>query len=263
MTGRVKDGSTNERSLSVLSALELLLPRSETQASDPVFLDSAGLALSELALVAKNVEWRGALPKGGFPLWLEDALLLEVIPRAGVILGERWANDTLSFVDVSIASARLQELVRRHGLRATQAAATPLIPVIMPPWEQHALAATLAAHRINRAGQRSVLLSGLTADRLSRLPAVQTAPVLLISSTYRPKTGRLKQFVAELRQKAKTAAPIVSGGPAFPAPYIDFPASSGAVCHDNDPVAALLACGVDLARDFGLHRAEHVKAGQT
>jgi hypothetical protein len=225
-----------------------VLPKSEVQASNAKVLHKAIDTLVPLALAEETAIWNSALPRGEIPLWLEDALQLEIIPGVARILGERWADDTLSFVDVSIASARLQEAVRRLGVRAARSAATPILPVILPPWEQHSLAGALAAHRICRAGRRAVLLSGLTAERLSHMPVVNAAPALLISATYRAKNSRLKHFVEQVRDRLRQPVPIITGGPAFHVPYMDIPGTAGTSCNVNDPVAALMACGIEMTR---------------
>lgn len=237
-----RDGTGNR-----LGAAMDAIPTTAEQAHDGARMERWAQNLLHIVYDPDESLWQRAFPRKKVDLWLEDALLLDVLPRVAALLGEGWADDEISFVDVSIGSARIQEALRHLGIRATRAATTPVIPVIVPPWEQHVLAAQFAAHRICRAGQRAVMLTGLSAERAGRMPIIQTAPALLISATDRPARGRLENYLLDLRTSLKAAAPIIAGGPAFTRPYIDKVGSNRTVCFDNDPITALRSCGIKLS----------------
>lgn len=91
-----------------------------------------------------------------------------VIPAIAAVLGQRWTDDTLSFVEVTIGSARLQEAVRgliAHELSWTPSSIhedtnaadpgrvhTPRVLMVIPRPEDHTLGAFIAADQFRRFG---------------------------------------------------------------------------------------------------------------
>jgi len=239
----VSDDPQNKLRERCLRQARKALPRDGSQAASR--LDALVPPLMQLSLLDDDDGWR-AFFADAMPGWLADAFLFDVLPEIARRLGTGWADDTMSFVEVSIGSARLHEMVRRLGARAARDASTPAIPILVPPWEQHVLAATFAAHRVNDAGRRAVMLTGLTPEQAVRMPIVQSAPAGMVSAPDRPARGRLEMYLKALRRGLKNPIPIIAGGSGFERPYMDTCRTAGAICGVNDPVEALRACGVAL-----------------
>ena len=206
--------------------------------------------LAALAAGGDEAAWRDVLD--GLPLGPEDEdeaarMATRLLPQAAAVLGDDWAEDRLSFVDVSIAAGRLHTALRLLGARAARAASDPAIPILVPAWEQHVLAAAFAADRICRAGRRGVVLAGLTAERAGALPLVRDAEAVLISFAERQAPRRVRDYVSTLRAALPARVTLLLGGPAFASCHIDAYASADRVHATNDPVAALRAAGLDLA----------------
>lgn len=70
-----------------------------------------------------------------------EAILLELMAPAARRLGEMWAADECSFIDVTLAMSRLHQLLRRmeHGRRALGPSARPdrRVLLVPTPGEQH------------------------------------------------------------------------------------------------------------------------------
>ncbi len=85
-----------------------------------------------------------------------DDLYLDVLGPAAGLLGEAWADDTLDFVDVTVAMGRLQRLVRElsPAFLAAAPAADPIGRVLLttPPTMQHTLGLAIVAEFFARDG---------------------------------------------------------------------------------------------------------------
>ena len=105
---------------------------------------------------------------------LAGRLLSDVVPAVAVLLGRAWATDQLSFVDVTIASVRLQSLVRALTPTVRSDRADP-VAIVVPPWEQHALAPALALAALRRSGvdARAAGNDGAGHRRRPRAPAAE------------------------------------------------------------------------------------------
>ncbi len=172
------------------------------------------------------------------------AAMLDAIPALAAAMGDGWMDDALSFVDVSIGATRLHAALRRLGAPAARAATTPAIPVLVPPWEQHLLAASLAAHRLCAAGRRAVVLTDLQPAQAARMPLIQAAPALMVSCTRDPSPRRLEDYLHRLRTALRGAVPIVVGGPGFGTDPADRAVPTDASCVATDPAAALRSFGI-------------------
>lgn len=88
-------------------------------------------------------------------------LVLEAVARQ---LGREWANDALSFVDVTIVAARLQDLANALANKARQQDLStdgPFVAILLPHNEQHSLMGHLAGALFQSYGwQQQVLMHG-------------------------------------------------------------------------------------------------------
>jgi len=144
---------------------------------------------------------------------LDTRVILEdVVGGAAAELGRRWLDDELSFLDVTIGSAKLHRAV--HDLRNTtrRRSAEPLgrVLVTTPPGEQHALGAAVAEQMLWEAGCDTVFdprgSSGIDGKAADGFDAVA------IAVPCERSVDRLGQMVERLRSGARDGCRIVLAG---------------------------------------------------
>jgi methylmalonyl-CoA mutase cobalamin-binding subunit len=160
-------------------------------------------------------------------------------------LGQAWAADRLSFVEVTIASARLEAAVRALTPPPGRGASGALAFVV-PPWEQHVLPAQIAAARLRDGGLEARVLAGHATAPLLAAIARRPPAALFVSVGSRRSAARLPDLVALLRGTRAVHLPIVVGGPAV-ALDPETCRRSGADLVTNDLDVALARCGFDTA----------------
>lgn len=139
-----------------------------------------------------------------------------VLPAVARLLGERWFADDISFVDVSIGTARLQETVRslRARERAIPAATERVARVLMviPASEEHTFGMVVAADQLRR---RGLLVDLSVAERRQELALrVRNANYKMIGITASGvrTVAAVKELVDNIRRNAQQFTPIVLGG---------------------------------------------------
>ncbi len=94
-----------------------------------------------------------ALRRRGLPV---DSLYLDVIAPAARLLGEWWEADKCSFTDVTLATGRLQQMLRENGLssdtRPLPASEGRRVLLVPAPGEQHSLGLLMVAEFFRQAG---------------------------------------------------------------------------------------------------------------
>ncbi|ABD53080.1 cobalamin B12-binding domain-containing protein [Jannaschia sp. CCS1] len=157
-----------------------------------------------------------------------NEIIDHVIPAVAAVLGQRWADDTLSFVEVTIGSARLQEAVRAliaHELsrdasnihRDTLSAGpdrvhTPKVLLLVPRPEHHTLGAFVAADQFRRFGydvdiavdQHPKQVAATLRDRRYCMIGISIAGRRTLAST--------RELVDIIRATVTRVTPIVLGG---------------------------------------------------
>ncbi len=85
-----------------------------------------------------------------------DSLYLDVIAPAARLLGEWWEADKCSFTDVTLATGRLQQMLRENGLsrdmRPLPASEGRRVLLVPAPGEQHSLGLLMVAEFFRQAG---------------------------------------------------------------------------------------------------------------
>jgi len=92
-----------------------------------------------------------------------DAIYIHLIAPAANLLGEQWANDEASFVDVQLGLTRMHQLVsecERIGYRNSASGEANSILLAAAPGEQHTFGIRLAADFFERSGWMVSNLSG-------------------------------------------------------------------------------------------------------
>lgn len=147
-----------------------------------------------------------------------EALLQDYVPAAAQRLGEMWISDQASFVEVTVASSRLQALFRSSRGAPPGAWADRSIPLgqsallIIPAFEQHTLGAFVAADHFRRHGVWVRMSIGLEEQELADVMRANRFSMLGLSlSTWKSveMTGKLVEY---LRAQVNGLPPIVVGG---------------------------------------------------
>ena len=147
----------------------------------------------------------------------DEADLIDIcIVQAARRLGDDWIDDALGFVDVSIATARLQGLLRSLGrtLRADTACDGDAATLLVVSAEQahHTLGPSLIVAQLRRRGYSVGMLldagPGAVRSFLRRAPA----DAVFVSCGHTEKLVNLRPIVTEAR-KTQPSVRIVVGGP--------------------------------------------------
>lgn len=173
------------------------------------------------------------------------------IPEIARILGRGWEEDRYSFAEVTIGSARLQELLNRlHGdltADSVDGRGSVAALVVVPPGEQHTLGALVVARLLREKGVSVNIQIGPALSDLSRLLASRRFDVALISVANTEKVETAAKVVRTIKNLSKGRIRVAAGG------------AGCAQMHD-----ALVSSGVDLITDdleavvsgFGLQKQE-------
>jgi len=169
------------------------------------------------------------------------------IPHAARKLGEDWMEDTISWMDVSIAVARLQSLLREIGLawHADHSGDTGqgAVLMIIPDREQHTLGAMVAMAQMRRYGVSVCLRICPTLEELRSLVASRGFDGVMISVGLRENIDAVAKLVRQVKEMANPPLPVVIGG-AITQSREDVAVCTGADLSTNDIGAALEVVGL-------------------
>lgn len=139
------------------------------------------------------------------------------IPEAARQMGDAWLNDRLSWMDVSIATARLQSLLREIGAAwiADQADdfGRGVVLLLVPQGEQHTLGPMVAMGQLRRLGISVCLRFAPSHRELSNLLDEKQFNAILISVATEERVKSATILVRFLRSIGKKLPPLVVGGP--------------------------------------------------
>lgn len=169
------------------------------------------------------------------------------IPAAARQLGEEWHDDRLTFAEVTLATARLQAMLRAIGSAwvadFVQPGQTGAILLVVPPREQHTLGAMVVLGQLRRLGVSVRLLIGPGPAELGKVMETARFDGVLVSSASAARLAELRKFVETIRGAAPPGLPIVLGGGVLQL-VDDVKAKTGADAVARDLPAALEACGL-------------------
>lgn len=156
-----------------------------------------------------------------------DRFVDEVLPEAARRLGLMWLEDRVGFAEVTVASARLQAVLREVD-PGPEALDGPLVAIVVPQGETHTLGPAVAAWRLRRAGASVMML--LACEEREALAALGGGDLsaVCLSSAAGGDGSDLAPLVSRLR--AASGAPVLLGG---------------AILDGRDPEALRLASGAD------------------
>jgi MerR family transcriptional regulator, light-induced transcriptional regulator len=169
------------------------------------------------------------------------------IPAAAAQLGEDWMDDRIGFAEVTLATARLQSMLRAISASwsadRADAAADPCVLLCVAPGEQHTLGALVLLGQLRRSGISVRLALGPDAAELSAIFAATRMDGVLISASGSARLAQLCRFVQTLRALGPQGLRIVIGGGVI-GQGNDVAALVGADAAVSDIGQALSACGV-------------------
>ena len=144
-----------------------------------------------------------------------DEIIERYVPEAARRLGEAWVDDTLTFSQVTIGAARLQETVRTLGHRPGLSATIPLghrILLAIPADEDHTLGAFIAAGQFRRYGVWVHMAIGQEPAEVAETVGSQPFDMVGISGAGRRSLEPTRRLVRAIRGACAFPPPIVVGG---------------------------------------------------
>jgi len=184
------------------------------------------------------------LRQSGLPT---DDIIDFVLPAAARILGDRWARDLNTFLEVTVGTARLQEMVRelawheksRHLMRVE----APAILLIIPKTEEHTLGAFVLADQWRRMGVWVDMAIHQSQREIAAILRKRRYDMVAITAAGRGTLASARELVDMTRRTAAQATPICVGG-AIVDKDIDVLAVTGADHIAANAGGALRKCGL-------------------
>lgn len=186
----------------------------------------------------------GQLRAGG--LQPEDVLLDLVTPTARR-LGQRWEEDTLDFMSVTVGLVVMHELVHALGYEVHDGpqagGAVSRVMLASAPGSQHVLGLSIVSEFFRKAGWQVVLEVSPSVNELCRAVGNEWFDLLGISVALDSQLADLPSLVGRLRRASRNAdAPVLLGGPVFTARDFDADAfGAQAICRDAREAMKLAA----------------------
>ena len=170
----------------------------------------------------------------------------DLVPSAARLLGDRWVEDKLSFAQVTIGAARLEEIIRSVEQSYTKigerAPVGRTILIISPASEDHTLGAIVASGLFRRQGFWVKLAIGLDDQELS--VAAQETPLAFIGlSVGSQRTIPEAAKLVKLLKQSAPDTPIVIGGNIITLDS-DLIAETNADLVSSDPQEIFDFCGL-------------------
>jgi methylmalonyl-CoA mutase cobalamin-binding subunit len=169
------------------------------------------------------------------------------IPIAARKMGEDWLDDELSWMEVTIAVARLQSLLREIGSawaadRAGDAGSGSVL-LIIPNSEQHTLGPLVAMSQMRRFGISVCLRIAPSHEELRSLVAERAFDGVMVSVAGEEKLDTVRKLVSFIKSIGIAHLPVIIGGAIMT--KVNDPASiTGADLSTNDIGVALEALGL-------------------
>ncbi len=169
------------------------------------------------------------------------------IPLAARKMGEDWLEDDLSWMEVTIAVARLQSLLREIGSawaadRAGDAGGGSVL-LIIPNSEQHTLGPMVAMGQMRRYGISVCLRIAPSTEELRSLVADRSFDGVMISVAGEEKLDTVRKLVSFIKGIRTAPLQVIIGG-AIMTRLEDVASCTGADLSTNDIGAALEALGL-------------------
>ncbi|WP_420863947.1 cobalamin B12-binding domain-containing protein [Algirhabdus cladophorae] len=144
------------------------------------------------------------------------AMIDDYIPLAAHQLGTEWCEDSVSFADVTIGTARLQAMLRElsNDFYADLAAdpTAPNVLLVVLSDEYHTLGAMVASNQLRRQGVSVRLKLGQSKHDVAQELRERDYDLFMISASCGENLELVRDIVKTARQAMNNAAPIALGG---------------------------------------------------
>lgn len=172
-------------------------------------------------------------------------MLLEAVARQ---LGRDWAADCASFVDVTIASTRLQDAAMALAVEAggdTVTTGAPFAALVLPRHEQHTLMSHLTGALFQTLGwqQQVVPHESLIRADVSRM--VARADVICIGWSNMRLKPNVKRLISEIKSHCGHRTPLMIAGGAAALDSVEYLVELGINCICDSAYSA-----VNIAENF-------------
>ncbi|MGQ0567302.1 MAG: hypothetical protein ACT4OK_19870 [Gemmobacter sp.] len=171
------------------------------------------------------------------------------IPGLARRLGDDWLDDSVSFMEVTLASSRMQAMLRAIGAAWTADLAGPgqaaSLLLVVVPHEQHTLGAMVLLGQLRRMGVSVRLAVGPTRSELRMMLADRHFQGVLVSAAAPARLADARAVVEEVRQSGPDGVVIAVGGHVLQF-GLDVKGVTGADLATSDPALVLEACGIPV-----------------
>lgn len=189
-----------------------------------------------------------------------EVLATLYIPEAARALGTGWNEDRLSFVEVTIGTARLESLLHELGphIGVRRAAQALSVLILVPQAEQHTLGAYVLALDLRRAGHEVAIRIAPTAAELTQVVHATRFDRVLISVACQSGLMSSAAMIKTLRLVARSPLRVLVVG-AIDCPDVLLLDATGADCVARD-ISSALADFAEPDPGEALDRGEELKA---
>lgn len=181
------------------------------------------------------------------------------IPAAARRMGHMWTEDRMSFVEVTIGTARLQSMLRELGpeWRADFVPHTEGLNALMivPVGCYHTLGAMVAVGQLRRVGLSVRLTLGLDIPGTVALVQSRRFDMIMMSVSTGVCFDIVRGYVNSIRNALVPAVPVVVGGSVL-SDHMDICRLTGADFATNDVAEAVALCGVGASGKVCLREAK-------
>ncbi|RVT82079.1 hypothetical protein DXV76_18080 [Rhodobacteraceae bacterium CCMM004] len=169
------------------------------------------------------------------------------IPEVARRLGRAWCEDSVSFADVTIGSARLQALLRDiggdHAAGLHQAPQGANVAVMVLADEYHTLGAMVLTGQLRRLGVSVRLMLGRPLTEIEAVVRDSAFDAVLVSVAHREELVSVRRAVTAIRAAGAATLPVVIGGGILET-GAEVCAETGANFATSDVREALRLCGL-------------------
>lgn len=170
------------------------------------------------------------------------ALFIEAAARQ---LGERWVGDSCDFIDVTIGTARLQDLIQTFAMETRNPVGTTIRPfaaLMTPQGEQHTLTTHLLGLLFDTLGWSRTVVDPGPKNAAMLAATVARADVVCIGWSNERLAGEFQHLVSQIRRlSAGRRLPLVVGGAAA-LKSVDFLVEIGIDCVCDSVYSAARIC---------------------
>lgn len=170
-----------------------------------------------------------------------------LIPEAARQIGKQWMENKTCFADVTIATSKLQAVLRYlgpdWGVESPYAGQGPTILLMVPAGCEHTLGAMVVLGQLRRLGCSVRLILGARAETVKVELSSNHFDAIMISAAPGVSTLGLRRIVQAVRRTDTGDAPILIGGGILDTEP-DLLRLTGADHAESDPNRALKLCRV-------------------